>query len=159
MTKAHGGASMTQIIPLTQGKQTIVDDEDFEELSKFRWRCSDGGYVVRGYASKIKMHRVVIGAPIGMEVDHVNGYTLDNRKENLRLCTHAENGRNRKLNADNKSGYKGVSWDNKIGKWRVTIKANLHRIHLGYFADPVEAARVYDDAARKYYKEFSRTNF
>ena len=150
---------MTKIIPLLHGKQTIVDDEDFDNLSKYKWRCNSNGYVVRGSAARFRLHRVIMDAPVGMEVDHINGDTLDNRRENLRLCIHAENGRNRQLNMNNKSGYKGVSWNERDKKWRAMIKINLHHIYLGQFTDSMEAARAYDEAAQKYYGEFAKTNF
>ena len=107
-------------IPLTQGKFSIVDDEDFPLLSQFKWYAHlEHGYFyatrassrdkVTGKQKVISMSRFIMNAPKGMLVDHKNGDTLDNRRKNLRICTHAENGRNRtKIN--NKHGFKGLKF-------------------------------------------------
>src|ERR1700724_898569 len=102
-------------IRLTQGKTVLVDDEDFKYLSRWRWHAAyhGGGFYARrsyvgsdGKTKKVHMSRFILDAPKGMHVDHKNGNTLDNRKENLRIVTVAENNRNRKPYC--KSGFKGV---------------------------------------------------
>lgn len=94
-----------------------------------------------------------------METDHINGDRLDNRKENLRICTRVQNFQNMKMHIDNTSGFKGVSWDSEREKWISQIFTGGHTKFLGRFEDSEKAARVYDDAARKYFGEFARTNF
>jgi hypothetical protein len=156
-------------IQLTKGKVAIVDDSDFEWLSKDKWYCSNYGYAVRNKKiprqGMIWMHREITQAPAGMEVDHINGDALDNQKSNLRICTGSQNKENTRRRTNNQSGYKGVHWHKQpsghdLSKgWRAVIKKNKNTIHLGYFDNPVEAALAYDEAAKKYFGEFAKTNF
>jgi len=155
---------MSRIIVLANGRgQTLVDDEDYEYLSSFRWR-KIGTDKKRGYAStEIKgkffyMHRLLLEAPDEMQVDHINGDGLDNRRSNLRLCTNAENAMNMHV-TNGTSGFKGVSWSKERQKWEAYIKFHGRMIHLGRFNSPVDAARRYDLEARKYFGEFARLNF
>ena len=103
-------------ILLTQGKKAIVDDEDFEWLSKWKWQYktgTNGKYKYPGYASKWKgarMHRLIINAPKGIDVDHINGNGLDNRKKNLRLVNKFQQNQNSIKRRDNTSGYRGVNF-------------------------------------------------
>ena len=153
-------------IKLTQGKEAIVDDDLFEELSRYRWCLSSMGYAVRnsghhndGNKKTILMHRVIMRTQSGEEIDHINSDTLDNRRENLRLCTHIENLQNRNKQSNNAVGFKGVSWHSQGKKWRVQIRVNGKNISLGLFNNPEEAARAYDAGAKKYFGNFARTNF
>lgn len=92
-------------------------------------------------------------------IDHKNGNTLDNRRENLRICTYSENNRNRKqISSNNKSGYKGVSWDKQKNKWRTCLNINKKQKHIGFFNDIIEAAKAYNEAAIKYFGEFAKLN-
>lgn len=156
---------------LTQDKVAIVDDEDFDWAFQWKWYAHltrSGFYAKRkdyssGRQKTIQLHREILarklGRPLepGEETDHINGDTLDNRRANLRLATHAQNGRNRtKKNKNNTSGYMGVDWHKT--KWRAHIQVNGKDIHLGYFHDLVEAARVYDEAALKYHGRFASIN-
>jgi hypothetical protein len=102
------------------------------------------------------MHRLLLNPPEGVEVDHINGNTLDNRRANLRICTHAENSRNRRGRSNSKSGVKGVT--PYPGGWRATINVNGKNVHLGCFTNIDDAAEAYDEAATRYYGEFARTN-
>ncbi|MEG1462635.1 MAG: HNH endonuclease [Anaerorhabdus sp.] len=106
----------------------------------------------------ILLHRLLTNAPKGMEVDHINGDCLDNRRENLRICTHQENLSNRKKRLDNKSGYPGVFWYThcKTPAWVAYIKVNYKRIHLGQFRVLEDAIKARRDAELKYFGEFSR---
>ena len=140
-----------------------VDDCDFEWANQWKWR-SCGGYAVRakkvGRGSKcVAMHREMLSVPKGMEVDHINSYGLDNRRENLRICTTTENAKNRKINKNNTSGYKGVHWHKTANTWQVYLACNKKRIHIGHFTCLIKAAKAYDEAARKYHGEFANTNF
>jgi hypothetical protein len=164
MTTAHGGAMITKIIPLTQGKQAIVDDEDFEELSKHKWYYVSGiGYAGRNSKDKdnrrtILMHREILHTPQGMCTDHANGDKLDNRKINLRICNSSQNKSNQGLQHHNKSGYKGVCWMVRSKRWEASIYHNGKRIYLGQYRNIVDAARSYDNAALKAWGEFALLN-
>lgn len=156
-------------ILLTQEKIALVDDEYYEYLNQWKWFASldrkNGNWYAKRNAGKwphqmaVRMHRAIMQAPEGMEVDHIDGDGLNNQSENLRLCTHAGNIQNEKLRKNNSSGYKGVCWNKKYSNWSAQIEANCHNYFLGYFTDPVEAAKIYDEAAKKYHGEFANTNF
>jgi len=155
---------MTKIITLTQGKEAIVDDVDFDELSKYKWYYDTYGYAGRTISRKlgkknIKMHRVIMKTPTGMETDHLDGNPLNNQRNNLRICTHSENIKNQKRRADNTSGYRGVSFRSDTGKWGACIWNNNQHYSLGAFENPIDAALAYDEAAKKYHGEFARLNF
>jgi len=145
-------------IPLSQGKVAICDDEDYQWLSKWTWYYTYYGYAARASGKRtFYMHRELMQTPDGMETDHVNRDMLDNRKENLRVCTRAENRQNSKTRTDNLAGYKGV---NKIcNKWRARIRINNSQKHLGLYSTPEEAARAYDNAARSIFGKFAKLNF
>ena len=156
-------------IKLTKGKYALVDDDCYEELSKYTWRCGGGsgrgrGYAVRaikvnGRMTSMLMHRQIMRPPEGLETDHINGDRLDNRRDNLRVCTRAENSFNRTINGNNTSGYKGVYWYEINKRWGARIAAGRKQIFLGLFANKEEAARAYDEAARRLHGEFARLNF
>jgi hypothetical protein len=150
-------------IPLTQGKVAIVDDEDYEYLNQWKWCVTDTGYAIR-QASRpskkgIRMHRVIMQTPDGMDTDHINGNKLDNRRCNLRICTRSQNLQNSLAHSNNTSGRKGVSWSTLHQKWVAQIKTNTGYHYLGLFSDIADAVKTYDVAARKYFMEFARPNF
>jgi len=155
-----------RLIPLTQGQNAIVDTEDFEWLAQWNWHAryeprGEKFYAQRkGQAPKYKiilMHREILKCIDSKEPDHKNGNSLDNRKENMRTCTHAQNVRNKRIGKDNKSGFMGA-WKSK-GKWASAITHNKRRHHLGYFNSAREAASAYDQAAKKLHGEFANLNF
>jgi hypothetical protein len=157
-------------IQLTQGQFALVDDEDYERLSKVRWHAwwthhTQSFYArrnsprVNGKRHLILMHREIMGEPDGVVVDHVNHNTLDNRRENLRACSHSENNHNQRKRCDNSSGFKGVSWNKRQKKWRAYIKINGKQQHLGYYTSEIEAAAAYDAAAAELHGDFALTNF
>lgn len=132
-------------------KYALVDDDIFEQLSKYRWFLDKGGYAVRqvyekgsGRANRKvsdwKMHRLVTDAPKGTQVDHINGNRLDNRRENLRLCNQSGNSCNSKTRVDNKSGFRGVSWNKQRNKWKVTIQKGNQIYHGGFYIELADAA-------------------
>jgi len=149
-------------IELTQSKRTIVDDEYFTELNKFKWHFNCG-YACRwvypdGKAVKKRMHRVLTKASEELEVDHINQNKLDNRKNNLRLCTKAENRMNRSKYKTNTSGEKGVYFHKRDTVWTAQIGISGKRIHLGYFKEKKNAVKAYNLAAVKYHGEFAHIN-
>ena len=157
---------MTKEIRLTQGKVALVDDVLFGWLNQFKWFFRKDGYVAKsiynkltGERKQIRMHREIMNFPDGMEIDHINGDKLDNRRENLRICTMGQNRANRGLQRNSSSGYKGVYFEEARNKWRAQIEINNRRLHLGYFNNAEKAAFAYDTAAKKYFGEFAKLNF
>ena len=151
-------------ILLTKGKVAWIDDDDFEDISRFKWCLHSRGYAVRKFREDGKqvteyMHRRINGTGKGEHTDHVNGDPLDNRKENLRTCTRSENMRNRKISTGGTSKYKGVCWRKSEGKWVVQIRAGGDPMNKGLFNCEVEAAKCYDKHALELFGEFAKTNF
>ena len=155
-----------KLIPLTQGKFTMVDDENYDWLIAIgKWHYTKSGYAARhsprigGGQHTIWMHRLIAKTPVDMETDHIDGNRLNNQRENLRHCTLSQNQHNRNTQANNTSGYKGVTWNRRDKEWRARIRLNWKSISLGYFSTAEEAARVYDTAARDLHGEFANINF
>jgi hypothetical protein len=155
-----------KLIPLTQGQFAKVDDEDFEMLIKWKWCAVWNSYTKTFYATKginrensvRYMHRLIMGAKKGQQVDHIHHDTLDNRRSELRISLPSENKQNSGKQKDNTSGYKGVSWDKRDKKWRTTITKNRVQHSIGYFNTKEDAAKAYDEAAKKYHGEFAFIN-
>jgi hypothetical protein len=149
-------------IPLINGGVTIVDDDDYEWLSRWRWnrwerRGNQYALCCSGH-QRLPMHRLILAAPTGMEVDHINHDGLDNRRVNLRLCTRAQNQYNQRVQVRPKaSRFKGVRRGYK-GKWVAVITCQGAAEHLGSFEDEVDAAQAYDEAARRHFGQFAHTN-
>jgi hypothetical protein len=156
-----------KLIPLSKNKAAKIDDLDFERVNRWKWSfCPNrGGYAVRNetYAPRkhrfLPMARFIMNAPKGMLVDHRNGDTLDNQRENLRICTIAENQQNKRKPKHNTSGYKGVQWSKQKRKWIATAALTGHLYWGGGFDDKIEAAKAYDRLASRLYGEFARLNF
>lgn len=160
-------------IPLNHGRVTVVDDEDFELLSQHKWFAHRGNnrhtwYACRGVyfrdAQGIRrrqtqlMHRVILAAPDGVLVDHQDGDGLNNRRENIRLATDAQNSSNRHLPIGT-SKFLGVCWNKKSSKWQASIKKHDRSTYLGMFEKEEDAARAYDAAATRIHGEFACLNF
>jgi hypothetical protein len=152
-------------IPLTQGQEVIVDDEDFEWLNQWKWYAQKGGhtwYAVRcdrgGSALvSVLMHREILKAPKGFDVDHRDGNGLNNTRSNIRVCTHSQNMMNRGRQANKTTKFKGVY---KHGNgWRAQLKKNGKNMHYGTYSTPDAAARAYDAAAKDEFGEFASPNF
>lgn len=155
-------------IPLTQGKVAIVDDEDYEELSKHKWYATEKygkWYAVRHLPRQrrkqkaIQMHRKIIGFPEGKDIDHINHNGLDNRRANLRICTRSQNKKNSLGYKNNSSGLNGVSWHKRDKRWEANIRKGGRLIHLGYFNDKDQAGRAVDKKAKELFGDFSILNF
>lgn len=151
-------------VKLSQGLVTIIDAEDLELVSQWKWFASRSGssyYAQRKHnGTTVKLHRVLANAPDGMQVDHVNHNGLDNRKINLRLCTKSENLRNRRKQKGCSSQYKGVvkHQDGRPKPWMAAVKIHGKRQTLS-FATEMEAAVWYDKKAKELYGEFAKLNF
>jgi HNH endonuclease len=149
-------------ITLTQNQYALVDDEDFEYLNQWNWYAyiSRNKFYVMRYTNKkrFSMHNTIMNPDSGLEVDHIDGNGLNNQKSNLRVCTHSENSKNRLINKNNKTGYKGVTWHKSHEKFQASIGHNGKQIHLGYFYTAEEASTAYNMAALKYHKKFSSIN-
>lgn len=162
-----------KLIPLSRGRFAKVSPEDFKALSAVRWYCQHGG----GYAVRTKrnpggtkagqrviyMHRVILKAPPGVTVDHINGDPLDNRRSNLRLATKRQNLLNgqRQRSDQANSRFRGVVYYGRGRRkpWTARVKVGDKKVPLGYWPSEEEAARAYDAAALHYYGEFASPNF
>lgn len=156
-------------IKLTQGYVALVDDEDYSKLSTKKWcvalRKGKPESALRmeqiGFKKQrtIRMHRVVLGITDPKAViDHIDGNPLNNTKSNLRICTQAENAKNRAKMSRGSSVFKGVTLDNKTKKWAVSICCDYKSFYIGKFANELDAALAYNNAAKQLHGEFSRIN-
>lgn len=149
-------------IPLTQGQMTIIDEEDFQLAKQYKWHAHKQHniyYAVTTIGQKpnrkaVRLHRLLSNCPERMVVDHIDGNGLNNCRDNLRICTNSENVKNRKIQINNTSGYKGVTWHKREQKWRAQIQMNNKQIQLGSFDNPEDAYAAYCEAAEKYHGEF-----
>ena len=153
-----------KMIPFVNSDQVaLVDDNDYEGVSEHRWRLRSDGYVMsssRIGGKHLLLQCFILKIPKGLEIDHENHDPLDNRRENLRLATHAQNMANMLKPLDGKtSRFKGVCWHKASKKWQVLIGHEGKHFHLGLYKSEEEAARTYDLAALKYFRKFSRLNF
>jgi hypothetical protein len=151
-------------IELTKGAVAIVDDDDYEELSKYKWFLHKDGYAVRNIRLGVNkrtaemMHRVIMKTPKGLEVDHIDGNKLNNCKANLRNCTHKQNMGNLKKRSNGKSKYKGVSRVTGSNKWQSYVLHQGETIYFGVYSSEKDAASVYNDWAIKTFGEFASLN-
>lgn len=138
----------------------LIDQEDFEILQPHRWRLTKDGYLLTSdpanRQSGLYLHRLVMKAPKGIQVDHINGDKLDNRKQNLRLCTERQNKCNAPPRPNKLSKYKGVS--RNAGKWTAATKINGKIVCLGRFEKEIDAAKAYNAAVIKSQGEFAWLN-
>lgn len=163
---AHGAPPPgVAIIPLTAGKVALVDEADYESLSRFHWYCLSSGYAYtrNKIIGRQLMHRFILNANPGQCTDHINRDRLDNRRCNIRLCSFSEN--NKYLPKRNRLGrqqsqYKGVclSRTGSARPWRATIVVSGKQVSLGTFASEAEAAIAYNEAARMNHGEFAYQN-
>lgn len=152
-----------KLIKLTKGLEAIVDDENYAWLNQWKWHSANGYAARKEYTKNedgtitkryVRMHRIVISAPDGYEVDHINRNPLDNRVQNLRLATNQQNTWNRKEICTNTSGYRGVHL-RAHGKYRVHIMVDNKQISLGSYRLFEEAVVARQEAERIYYGDYS----
>jgi hypothetical protein len=139
-----------------------IDPEDNHLLVRYSWFVNNRGYLYSPLKKQtLLLHRLVMGLGSGrkVQVDHINGDKLDNRRANLRLCDNRQNHQNTSKPVTNTSGFKGVHSHPMSKKWVAAISINSKLTHLGMFETKELAAKAYDDAARKFYGEFARLNF
>jgi hypothetical protein len=156
-------------IYLGDNQWTILDLADYYRLSKYKWyiKGSFGKfYAARNYkfdsrqTKTVSMHREIMNAPKGLLVDHRNRNGLYNRRENLRLATYSQNNCNKIKRKNTSSRFIGVCLNKQLNRWSAHIKPKgKPKLFLGYFDDEIEAAKAYDEAAKKYHGEFARLNF
>ncbi len=153
-------------IPLTQGKYALVDDEDYDYLNQWKWYAAKGNstyYAFRGTKTKkgqrtVRMHRVIMNTSKRQEVDHIDHNGLNNQRSNLRNCTFKQNQANKIKKKNCYSKYKGVYWFNKVKKWASYIRINGVLKYLGTFSSEIEAAKTYNNEAKKTQGEFACLN-
>ena len=156
------GSAAVRKIPLTQGKFALVDADDYYQLSKFNWftdSCARTSYAARKQnQSNVMMHRMIMGAPDHLVVDHIDHNGLNNCKTNLRLCTPAQNTRNT-TSRKGASKYKGL-YRARGGKiWVAKIQFNGKKVHIGQFENEIDAAKAYDKKASQLHGQFACLNF
>jgi len=155
-----------KLIILSNGGSAIVDDSNFKFLNQFSWHENKikgkQGYVRRcvyNPSNQKTFHRYMHHDILGCKnVDHKNGNRFDNRRGNLRRATKIQNGQNQMLKTNNTSGFKGVHYVSKVGKFVAYIRVNKKRKHLGTFANGKDAASAYDSEAIKRFGKFALTN-
>lgn len=155
-------------IELTQGQIALIDDEDFDLVSQYKWYTDKTKKTIyarahnrkknNGNQEKVKMHRLILNPPDGLHTDHINGNGLDNRRSNLRACTKAQNAQNQRHKTGGSSKYKGVCWHKLTKKWHASIGIDGKIKYLGLFIDEKEAAKAYNNAADANFGEFARLN-
>jgi hypothetical protein len=157
-------------IPLSKGYIAIIDDKDYVKLNKYKWHVLEGKNGVNYATAKIKidgirtsvrMHRVVMGLKHFdvSQIDHINHNGLDNRRENLRMCSKHQNNMNRRPNKNRTSRYKGLTLQKTTGKWISRISIDGKYLNLGTYKEETVAALKYDKAALKHYGEYANLNF
>lgn len=151
-------------VPLTRGYEAIIDVSDVSLIDNFNWcvqKSARSVYAVRserrnGKQRTIFMHRVIMGEPDGLQVDHEDGNGLNNRRKNLRRATVSQNQQNSRVRLNNKTGFKGVTYHKQNDRYRATIKAHGKQVSLGCYSTPEEAHLAYQKASIKYYGRFGR---
>lgn len=161
--RQHDGSFL---VPLTQNLFSVVDAVDAKMVGRYCWQARRGthtDYAIRTSRatgepkSTVFMHRLILNPPRDMEVDHRDGDGLNNRRTNLRMCSHVQNSRNQRSRCGS-SEYKGVSWDGNAQKWRASIKQEGRCVYLGSFGTEVSAARAYNEAAVNRFGQFACVN-
>lgn len=155
-------------IPLSQGLVAVIDFDDFEKVRGFKWYAQKMGRCVYAHRNvpigdkhtTISLHRFLTGCPPGMEINHINGDGLDNRRENLQIVTHQQNAFAKcQKRKDATSKYRGVTWNKQHNCWQAKIRHCGKDSHLGWFDSEEDAARAYDAKAIELFGEHAAPNF
>lgn len=150
-------------VELTQGKVALIDAEDAALVNQYKWCAvsNDGNWYAKAWVDgkTCYMHRLLLQPPEGTVTDHINGDGLDNRRSNLRACSHRINMVNRGADKGGSSRYKGVNWHKSTSTWMARLMVKGRRIFLGRYKDEIEAALAYDKAALELLGEEAWTNF
>lgn len=154
-------------IPLTRGYVALVDDEDFERASQYKWHAQAGrnttyasrDVTINGAKKSVYLHRFVLSVPAGVAVDHIDRNGLNCQKYNLRSCSNSQNSYNQGVSPKNTSGYRGVSWNKRLGKWHAYVSAKGKRRHVGFYDTPEDAAGMRDVYAGALHGKFAYLNF
>jgi hypothetical protein len=149
-------------VPLTQGYEAVIDAADVPLVEGYSWKAVVGSRRVyaatqvggRKNKTDIRMHRLIMEAPTGVDVDHIDHNGINNRRKNMRLCTRSENLQNQRKRLDNTSGFKGVNYYKRTGRWRAYIMRDSKERHLGYFDTPEEAYDAYCKASEELHGEY-----
>ena len=142
-------------------KQFIFDADDYEKVSKYHWYEESNGYIRSSGKKKenrILLHRLIMGFPEDIGIDHINHNTFDNRKSNLRIATTSQNAMNSIKRSNNTSGVTGVVWIKNRNNWKAEIKANDETIYLGIYDKFEDAVKARKEAEDKYFGEWSYDN-
>ncbi len=151
-----------QKIKLKGGGEVLIDDEDLSLVNQFTWTTVKTGNnpYVRGWVngSQVLIHRLIMGAPKGAVVDHINHDPFDNRRSNLRICTTQQNVAHQRKLRKSRSQFKGV-YPRANGRFQAVICVRYKLIALGTFSSEIEAAQAYDAAAKRYHGGYAFPNF
>lgn len=148
-------------------KIIYIDESDVKKVSKYNWWINKNGYVYSRERDKILqkdrwfyLHRYLLDVKDKKNhVDHIDDNKLNNCRSNLRICSNKQNVSRKIVTEGNTSNFKGVSWEKRIKKWRVTLTHNYKQVYVGTFRDEIEAARSYDKKAKELFGDFCRLNF
>ena len=165
-TEDHGDYCVMFVWSKNLGKHSVFfNTSDRENISKYRWNISKQKKTFYAYARDINrptklvsLHRLLMGFPKGIQVDHINHNGLDNRRDNLRLGTHTQNSMNKNIQSNNVSGFKGVSFDKQHKKYQAYIWVNKKKINGGFYNDKIDAAKKYNELAIKHHDKFALLN-
>lgn len=155
---------MAKEIELTNGMKAIVDDEDYDYLLDYNWRCIKNGKThyaifgrrINGKYSNVWMHRMIMDAKDRKdEVNHINHNGLDNRRENLRITTHDKVIAQSRVSNNKPTKHKGISYHKPTNKWRARININGKTTYLGYYSNEIEAAQAYEKKATEIFGEYA----
>ena len=155
---------MIKIIKLKKGRQTIIDSKDWNKVKHLHWLYGIGNVYVganiggRKNHKQILLHRFIMDTPKGFHTDHINGDRLDNRRENLRICTPNQNQFNSRKWKKKSSKFKGVSWYKRDKCWRAYVNKNRQQFHLGYFQSEKDAGEAYNKKAKELFGKYACLN-
>lgn len=153
-------------IPLTNGYEAIIDSADVPLVNKWNWSAkveehtvyARRGISIKGKHHTIKLHRMILSVPDGIEVDHKDGNGLNNRRSNLRTATRSQNMCNKSIQRNCKSGVKGVCWEKNRNRWKAEIRFEGKKKYLGSFASKEEACAAYAEASKAIHGEYGKVD-